>query len=89
MGEKTFTREWLNNFIITVFASAILGLGASHIYVLNKLAVNDERISSNEEAIKNNDKRYERILNKLEDTNLKLERLTTQIERMNEDRKAK
>ena len=89
MAEKTFTREWLNNFIITVFASAILGLGASHIYVLNKLAVNDERITNNEETIKDSNLRYEKILEKQSETNAVLSRLTAQIEAMNEDRKAK
>lgn len=88
MTRETFSREWMNNFIITVFASAILGLGASHIYVLNKLAVNDVRITDNEKSIRENRIINERILTRLEDTGLKLERVTTQIERYNEDRQA-
>ncbi len=85
-SENRINRDSVNTFIISIFASAILGLGGSHIYVLNKLAANEVRISQTEEAVRNSDSRYLEILGKINESNLKLERLMTEIKQLNKQK---
>lgn len=84
--ENRMNRDTVNTFIISIFASAILGLGGSHIYVLNKLAANEVRISQAEEAVRKSDSRYLEILGKINESNLKLERLMTEIKQLNKNK---
>lgn len=84
--ENRTNRDTINTIIISIFASAILGLGGSHIYVLNKLAANEVRISQTEEAVRKSDSRYLEILGKINESNLKLERLMTEIKQLNKQK---
>jgi len=84
--ENRTNRDIINTIIISIFASAILGLGGSHIYVLNKLAANEVRISQTEEAVRKSDSRYLEILGKINESNLKLERLMTEIKQLNKQK---
>jgi hypothetical protein len=84
--ENRTNRDTINTIIISIFASAILGLGGSHIYVLNKLAANEVRISQTEEAVRKSDSRYLEILGKINESNLKLERLMSEIKQLNKQK---
>lgn len=65
----------LNNILVTIFSAALLSLGASHIYVLNKLALFEEKIINNKMTVTQiNDKLDQLILTnrELRDTTIKL-----------------
>jgi peptidoglycan hydrolase CwlO-like protein len=77
-------KEFWNNLIIAIFSTAILGLGTSHIYVLNKLATFEVQINNNQKSVDSILEKLDKILEKTEKTNGEIISLKGELKNKNE-----